>query len=322
MPTAVNIGTNQGGSVSTVGIAVPGGGVPGGSLIIVCVADGSSSQALSAVSDTKNTYTKLVNAFNNNITTNGFGAIFYAYGSQSLTNANTITYTLGQVSSSASISAFYVTGILASSDPAEASATATGTGTSPSVTSGTPSGTADFFVGCVSQGSLSGSGTFTQDSTHAAWATPPVRIANAAAAAIIAGGSVQGSGTSALTYAPTLNAASWAAMIAAFQLAPLPNESNWHQPWSEPVRFRPQLATAAQLAFFTVDNSPGTQNEASWHQPWSQPVQVPRRLVEGSQLFAPAQIIVPLFANPRLTLANSLMRVRTLGLGQPNPTGV
>ncbi len=76
-------------------------------------------------------------------------------------------------------------------------------------------------------------------------------------------------------------------------LPPIPGfESAFHQPWSEPVRFKvvPRLAIAliASGLFAPVLN-PSTQItqffESRWHQPWSEPVRVKPRLITGAQQF-------------------------------------
>src|SRR5215467_10436062 len=66
-------------------------------------------------------------------------------------------------------------------------------------------------------------------------------------------------------------------------------EDRWHQPWSEPVRWRiaPQLAVAliaSGLAYVAAAPFAETVTEDRWHQPWSEPiVKAKPRLLEAHQ---------------------------------------
>ncbi len=215
--TVTNIGTNTGSVTATVVITVPVGGVPVGSVIIVCVADSSISAVGGSVADTGgNTYTRQVGQDNNALTTNGFGAVFTAPVTTALVSGNSITYTLA-LTAAAAVSAFWVQ---VKSSPLIA-VSAAGSSTTPSNTGSGVSRTGTFCIGVVSTTNGSGD-AFTQDSTNAAWATPPVRI-GLAGGPTIAGGSVTNNTTNALTYAPTFGTSNpWADMILIFDVVQVP----------------------------------------------------------------------------------------------------
>src|SRR5258706_2245004 len=215
MPLSVtNIGSNTGVAVNTVAVTVPAGGVPAGALIVVCVSDNSVSGTggLNAVADTGgNVYTSAVQANNNNAAANGCGIMYTANVTKALVNTNTITYTLGTATSSAAVAAFYIKG---APTLIEAKNSATGSSTTPSVTSGTPSVAGDLFIGMVSATTLVSS--FTQDSTNAAWASPPGQVSIAAPP--LGGGNVVNAGAGTRTYAPTFGTTdTWAALIMGVQ---------------------------------------------------------------------------------------------------------
>lgn len=236
MVAITSIGTATGSTVGSIAVTVPAGGVPLGALIVVCVADSSVSVVGGSVVDTAlNTYTRITGADNNNLTTNGFGAIFYTLATTSLVQNNTITYSLA-LTANAAVTAFYAQTIQAfSTVDAAVTNTATGSSTAPSVAGlGAPAGSGEFWVGAVSNTGPS-SETFTQDSSNAAWATPSTRVGIAVTGPTIAGGAITSGLTSALTYAPTLGTSHpWAAIIVAFKVA---------QPaFSLPLQLRPVLA--------------------------------------------------------------------------------
>lgn len=68
-------------------------------------------------------------------------------------------------------------------------------------------------------------------------------------------------------------------------------EDRWHQPWSEPVRFKvdKRLSIALIVSGATIDpfilTQPEQITEDRWHQPWSEPVRFKPRLREGLQQF-------------------------------------
>lgn len=211
--TVTNIGTNTGSTVATVVVTVGAAGVPKNAVIFVCVADSSVSALGGGVADTGgNTYTRIAGADNNASTVNGFGAMFTAPVTTALVNGNSITYTLA-LTANAAVTAFYAGTINSAVAVAQ---TLAGSSTTPSVTGA--SGTASFLVGAVSMTGGSGD-TFTQDSTNAAWTTPPLRV-GLAGGPTIAGGSVTfNSVTASPIYAPTLGTTHpWACMLAQFSI--------------------------------------------------------------------------------------------------------
>ena len=216
MVAVTNLGSATGSTIATVAVTVPAGGVPLGSIVIVCVADSSISIVGGSMADTGlNIYTRITGADNNNLTANGFGAIFYAPVTTALVQNNTITYTLA-LTASAAITAFYAQALSVDSAITQS---ATGSSTTPLVTGGTPGGSGEFWVGAVSN-TGPGTETFTQDSTNAAWAVPPTRTGIAITGPTIAGGAVTSGLTTALTYAPTLGTSHpWAAMLVGFKIA-------------------------------------------------------------------------------------------------------
>jgi hypothetical protein len=210
LPVVVtNIGSNTGVVVNTVVVTVPAGGVPAQSHIVVCVSDNSTGGVTGSVADTAgNTYVDRGHQANNNANANGVGGIFTATTGLPLNNGDTITYTLAQTSKSAAVAAFYATGVR--NDLAPLIQSAAGSSTSPSVTSGTPSETGVLFVGMVSGQTVIAS--FTQDSTNAAWASPPGQVSLAAPP--LGGGNVVNAAATALKYNPTFGTSdNWAALV-------------------------------------------------------------------------------------------------------------
>lgn len=60
-------------------------------------------------------------------------------------------------------------------------------------------------------------------------------------------------------------------------------EDKWHQPWSEPVRKKPSLRTALQDTIADVPFNEDQGIEAKWHYPWSEPVRFRRFSVTQQQ---------------------------------------
>lgn len=225
MVDVTNIGTNTGSVVSTVAITVPAGGVPSGSLIVVCVAD-SSITGTGSVADTKsNTYTlpssPALPVTNNNLAANGFGSLYYAFNITALVSGDTITYTLGHVASSAAVSAFYAPSILQSPTPFDnvIGTTSSGSSTTPSLSlANNAVGTGELWVAVVSNTGGSGD-SFTQDSTNAAWQNFPVRV-GLAGGPTIAGGAFTNKAKTVADYAPVLGVSHpWAEFMVAFRVA-------------------------------------------------------------------------------------------------------
>ncbi len=201
--SVTNIGTGSSVSGANFNIAVPAGGVPAGATIVVFVSDRNGSIGSQAVADSKgNTYTRITSVIAG---TSTLCSVYYAYNVSALSSGDTITITKAATDRAAA-SALYVTGI-ASGDPLDSAATNTATVSNgqPSVASNTPGTANDLFLGAVS--TPGASGTFTQDSTHGAWSTPPDGVSSGSGSSDrqIAGGHLTGSGTSTQTYAPTFS---------------------------------------------------------------------------------------------------------------------
>ena len=245
--SVTNIGSNTGVAVSTVAVTVPAGGVPAGALVVVCVADNSvaGTGGLNAVADTGgNTYKVAVQANNNGAAANGCGIMWTAQVQNALVNTNTITYTLGTATSSAAVSAFYISG---APTLVEAAASATGSSAAPSVTSGTPSVAGDLFVAMVSGTTLIAS--FTQDGTDAAWVSPPGQVSIAAPP--LGGGNVVNAGAGTMKYAPAFGTSdTWAALIMGVQASAPPDGQAWQPP-------RPSPRTARGAVLRGVDGVEG-----------------------------------------------------------------
>lgn len=217
-----DLGSAQNGSGAT--LTLTGVTVPAGALIFVQVCEQSNTINGIAISDgTGNFYNVAVGAANGGSIANGYGVAYYCVNAVALSGA-TITYTKGVSGSRTAMSAFYATGVNKSS-PFDSSlnASASGTSTSPSVTSGTPKQGGELIVGLLAWQSVSGD-TFTQDSTHAAYAAPPDAQGTAPAGAAVAGGFVIGPSPGvAITYAPTINnSRPWSAQIIGFLPDPPP----------------------------------------------------------------------------------------------------
>jgi hypothetical protein len=139
--------------------------------------------------------------------------LFAATGIAQITSGGSITYTKSGSSNGASMSVFRVTGLGAQ----DGGATATNFGStgSKTVTSGTPAGPGEFFIGCAA---APGTGTPTQ---AAGWSSPPNFVDNAAGSpARLFGGTLTASGSAAQTYAPTWTPTTqlWCALIVAFDI--------------------------------------------------------------------------------------------------------
>lgn len=203
-----NIGT-AGAIALGVSASVGAGGVPSGSLIVVCIQDTTVGAATGSVADTAgNTYTLIASKSPNNSSTNGAAQMFYAWNSSALSSGNSITYTGTDASRSKSISAFYATGIQTSSDPLDTAVTVTGSSAvaSPSaLVSGTPAVAGELFVACLGRNNPTGA-VFSQDTTHG-WATPPNAASEGSGSphSGINGGSQVNAGTSTISWQPTFN---------------------------------------------------------------------------------------------------------------------
>jgi hypothetical protein len=191
--------------------------VPAGSLIVACVANTSSGTA--SVTDLAgNTYFALSQSLGVRII-----GIYYAWNCLPL-SAQNITYN-DTGAGSGVISAFYATGIQTASNPLDLeSGNFSGSSTAPSANV-TSSAAGDLFVAIVGTDGPS-SDTFTQDSAHAAWATPPVRIG--IAGLTLAGATFVKPAAGNLIYAPTLGTSrSWLSHMGCFKAAPSNNSGSF-----------------------------------------------------------------------------------------------
>lgn len=208
--SVVNIGSNTGVSSSSVVVTVGAGGTPAGAHIFVALCTtGTVSSIVDSAGNTP--YTLVQSVANGTAVT----ALYRARTNVlALVNGNTVTVNYTGSCSSA-VAAFYASGLANVVTDASYLNTATGTSASPSVTAlGSASAPGELVVGLVGGQSLTTS--FTQDSTNAAWASPPGQVS--IAAPVLGGGNVVNSGTAALTYAPTFGTSdTWGALIAGFK---------------------------------------------------------------------------------------------------------
>jgi hypothetical protein len=209
--TVVNIGTG------TTSVTIGAGGVPAAAQIIVCTSDNGSVATGASVTDTAGNTYLIPNAIGLAHVAGLSVAAYRARTGLALVNGNTITYTPTTGATLSHISAFYVLGLDNVAGDTGAYFAATGTSTAPSVTSLTPVTGGEFFIGVVGGATLVVS--FTQDSTNAAWASPPGQAS--LAATVLVGGNVVNPSKTTLTYAPTLGTSdTWIAVIYALFVAP------------------------------------------------------------------------------------------------------
>lgn len=209
--SVTNIGTwlTTGGSAGTQSATVPSGAT-----IVVCWHDNGTAGSNASVSDAvSNTYTLLSSQTLNNLNAQGKGGVYYATNVSAL-SAQNITGT-PTASSGCGFSAFYVTGAATSSIDSTVTASNSGSSTSPTVTAASIPGYPSSLI--VGVAVFNGAPTFTQDSTNAAYASPPNNPgAGAATNRNLQGGNVVSS--SKLTYNPAISPSSqWATFIFALK---------------------------------------------------------------------------------------------------------
>ena len=214
--------------------------VPAGALICVLVTEAVSSSAGTLSDGGTNTYSIPTGASIALPSTEGYTMIFRAYNASALTNA-TLTYTKQTSGRTASMSAFYATGIQTSSDPTDSNVTATASrsSASPSVTSGTPSVQGELIVAGIGWYAAS-SLTFTQ-ATSFTWGSPFDTVTTNAAAQQ-SGGKLINMGISPVTFAPTLSSATndYGAIILGFKIATLPTTGYYNIPiWQANTSYSP-----------------------------------------------------------------------------------
>ena len=209
--TVTNINTQVTTSGSAVTITAVT--VPAGACIIMCWGDSNTVGSSPTFGDTHNTYVLAKSQNVDNTNADGMCGVHYVANATAL-SSGTITCTPA-TSGGGTYSAFYATGVALSS-PLDTTVTASafGSSTSPSVTAANAPAVANSlilgFVGV--DGAIV---TFTQDSAHAAYATPPTKQSNSGSPnAGLVGGTVVSS--SKLTYAPTIGNHPWTAIILGF----------------------------------------------------------------------------------------------------------
>lgn len=209
VPTANSLGGNANASGATV--ALTSVNVPARSLIVVGITEIQPSSNGSVADSAGNSYTLIKQAYVNGNSGLGNIQLFYAYNVLPLSGGS-ITYTKATSGDATSISALFASCIQTTPSPLDAAVTASATASSstPSVTSGTPGQAGELFVGFLG---WNGTGTFTQDSTNAAWAST-LTFENSSSASG-GGGSVVNSGTGTLKYAPTMGTSHYNAIIIA-----------------------------------------------------------------------------------------------------------
>jgi hypothetical protein len=223
-----NIGTATSNSLangSTLSIST--GAVPRGSLIVVGITNGPGGAFSGGVTDTAgNTYTFDHSAgLNFNGAANGNLNLYFAYNTSALSSGNSISVSNTGTAAPVAMTALYAVGIKTSADPRDSAAStgpAAGSSTSPTQTlAAAPSVPGALIIGVV--GAQMNTSGFTQDSTNAAFASPPTLAATSSASPNVgvAGGYVIPRGQPTQTYAPTLSvSAPWAEFIEVFDPAP------------------------------------------------------------------------------------------------------
>lgn len=213
-------------SVTNVGSISNGAGaktlfnvnIPAGSLIVVCVSHyvnvsptSGNPYAATILDSAGNHYTLAAEAFNGANPGFGYGAIYYTWNSNAISNGWVEFF--WPSSTTAAMSVMYATGIDTLADPLDRgtifgkAAGSVGAGgpagsISPSVTSGAPIVAGELFIASAS---WTGSNTATFSMGSGGWTSPPV-FEHATAACPLAGGHLIGAGTGTVTFAPTLGA--------------------------------------------------------------------------------------------------------------------
>jgi hypothetical protein len=282
-----SIGTVTAASGVNPVITVGAGGVPKGSLIVVIVTEKSTSGTNGTLADSaSNSYSTATSGSLANTAADGRGIVFYIGNCAALVNTNTITYTKNLSTAVAAMSAFYVTGIQAVANPLDSSATATATGTTGTitVTSGTPSGGAEFFVGALCDSGSSTAGAAATFANPGGWTTPPVEANTSTSAsgnARVDGGNRVGAASGTLVYNPTLSstAQQWFLAILAFKPALLWGqtlEQDTQPPLTHPTPIKKRAAAFLAGDTGTAAIEPGFTPQGFQH---LQPFQPPHQMV-------------------------------------------
>ncbi len=218
--TVVDLGSNAG--VSGATISLSNLTVPAGVLIVVLTAEATSGSAGTLADGGSNTWSTATSGAMSGAA--GFGTFFYVANCNAINNG-LITYTRQTSGRSASLTAFYVTGI-ATSTPLDTAVTATTAVNSatPTVTSGTPTQSGNLVIGACAYGNAS-SRTLTNTG---AFVTPFANQTTQATAST-GGGHINVSGALPVTFTPTLSAAcDNRTMIVGFKLANLTLGGWWN----------------------------------------------------------------------------------------------
>lgn len=195
-------------SGATVAATVPGGGVPSGCLIIVCVMENNGTEG-GSVSDTAgNTYNLALSRL---FTGDGdsFARVYYSYDVAALTSGQSITFTKRTSGDRAGITAFYVTGEQTSSDPYDSagSKSSASTANNPSITSNSPAESGELFAAFSCWRGAS-SDSYTLDTGNGWTGPPPTDVRGTGGAGAhpqISGGFQVNSGSGTKTHNPTVN---------------------------------------------------------------------------------------------------------------------
>ncbi len=238
--------------------------VPAGSLIVVVAGITTTSVPLSpSVTDTQgNTYNLAQEV---DVAGSNAAFIYYAYNVTALTSSvDTISFTGGLSGiTDCTISAMYVTGTGAA-DPFDGSShnSATGNSSTPSVTSFSPLGVGELFVGHVLiNGFVDG---FSDDFD---WSYPEFPDFSLGSSIVSIPASTVNAGSGTQTYNPTLlNSVPWAAVIASFKL-PIAGEPRRQNDWPNPTRRRVALNQGHADRFKLPLQQTLPERESNWPNP-------------------------------------------------------
>jgi len=213
--TLVDLGGNNSTAGPTVTVGVT---VPAGDLVYVTVFEKSASNITGSVTDPVNgTYNFYKGVSPNGSAAEGFMTSFYIWNAKALSVQN-ITYTKGTSGVFTQVNVLRASGIGTGNDPLDLNAggTASGSSATPSITSGTFARTGELIINYLGWSAVGGD-FFTQDSTNAAYASPPPVANNSGSAEANAGGFLVRTSLAPILYAPVLNnSRPWAIIQAVF----------------------------------------------------------------------------------------------------------
>jgi hypothetical protein len=208
--SVVDLGTAAatGGPFDPTILTIPAGGVPSGATLVVVLS--AKYNGLSIVDSAGNSYgSPIAEVGNNNGNVNVLGGlyVFVVVSALALSAGDTIR---APAPSAVGMSAFYVTSDAGTISVDTGSlVTAYGQSSSPSVTSNAPAGSGELFIAAVAEQDYTVTGT-----QVSGWASPPDALSFQTGCAIAMGGFQVNSGSSAMTYAPSLSGSTrWSAAI-------------------------------------------------------------------------------------------------------------